>query len=86
LNTAQASAKGREDVALFNYFSCTDSIKPNLQFSCNFDDFNASEGSLMIITALFPNLFATTKMKTNDKMTKHTHCLPCVTIFFYIRN
>jgi hypothetical protein len=34
------------DVALIHDPSCTDSIKPSLQFSCNFDEINASEGSL----------------------------------------
>jgi hypothetical protein len=33
------------DVALFHYPTCTDSIKPSLQFSCNFAVFNASEES-----------------------------------------
>jgi hypothetical protein len=34
------------DVAFIHYPSCTDSIKPSLQFSCNFVVINASEGSL----------------------------------------
>jgi hypothetical protein len=34
------------DVARIHYPSCTDSIKPNLQFSCNFVLINASEWSL----------------------------------------
>jgi hypothetical protein len=34
------------DVALIHNPSCTDSIKPSLQFSCNFVVINASEGSL----------------------------------------
>jgi hypothetical protein len=34
------------DIALIHYPSCTDSIKPSLQFSCNFVVINASEGSL----------------------------------------
>jgi hypothetical protein len=37
---------GVRDVALIPYPSCTDSIKPSLQFSCNFVVINASEGSL----------------------------------------
>jgi hypothetical protein len=35
------------DVAFFHYPSCTDSIKPSLQFSCNFGVFNATRGSLL---------------------------------------
>jgi hypothetical protein len=34
------------DVALIHYPSCTDSIKPSLQFLCYFVVINASEGSL----------------------------------------
>jgi hypothetical protein len=34
------------DVVHFHYPSCTDSIKPSLQFSCNFVVINASEVSL----------------------------------------
>jgi hypothetical protein len=34
------------DVALIHYPLCTDSIKPCLQFLCNFVVINASEGSL----------------------------------------
>jgi hypothetical protein len=34
------------DVASIHYPSCTDSIKPSLQFSCNFVMIYASEGSL----------------------------------------
>jgi hypothetical protein len=34
------------DVAHIHYPSCTDSIKPGLQLSCNFVVINASEGSL----------------------------------------
>jgi hypothetical protein len=37
---------GVRDVALIHYHSCTDSIKPSLQFSCNFVVINAFEGSL----------------------------------------
>jgi hypothetical protein len=37
---------GVRDVALIHYLSCTDSIKPSLQFLCNFVVINASEGSL----------------------------------------
>jgi hypothetical protein len=37
---------GVRDFALIHYPSCTDSIKPSLQFSCNFVVINASEGSL----------------------------------------
>jgi hypothetical protein len=37
---------GVRDVARMHYPSCTDSIKPSLQFSCNFVVINASEGSL----------------------------------------
>jgi hypothetical protein len=37
---------GVRDVALNQYLSCTDSIKPSLQFSCNFVVMNASGGSL----------------------------------------
>jgi hypothetical protein len=33
-------------VAFIHYLSCTDSIKPSLQFLCNFVGINASEGSL----------------------------------------
>jgi hypothetical protein len=36
---------GVKDVARIHYPSCTDSIKPSLQFSCNFVVINASEGS-----------------------------------------
>jgi hypothetical protein len=46
LSTAQAGARGVRDVARIHYPSCTDSIKPNLQFCCNFVVINASEGSL----------------------------------------
>jgi hypothetical protein len=35
---------GMRDVALFRYPSCTDSNKPSLQFSCNFNVIDASEG------------------------------------------
>jgi hypothetical protein len=47
LSTAQAGARGREgrDVALIQYPSCSESIKPSLQFFCNFVVINASEGS-----------------------------------------
>jgi hypothetical protein len=34
------------DVASIHYPSCTDSIKPSLQFLCNFVVINATEGSL----------------------------------------
>jgi hypothetical protein len=37
---------GVRDVAPIHYPSCTDSIKPSLQFLCNFVVINASEGSL----------------------------------------
>jgi hypothetical protein len=37
---------GVRDVALIHYPSCTDSIKPSLQFLCYFVVNNASEGSL----------------------------------------
>jgi hypothetical protein len=33
LSTAQAGARGVRDVALIHFPSCTDSIKPSLQFS-----------------------------------------------------
>jgi hypothetical protein len=46
LSTAQTDARGVRDVALIHYPSCTDSIKPSLQFLCNFVVINASEGSL----------------------------------------
>jgi hypothetical protein len=46
LSTAQAVLRGVSDVARIYYPSCTDSIKPSLQFSCNFIVINASEGSL----------------------------------------
>jgi hypothetical protein len=42
LSTTQA---GVRDLALIHYPSCTDSIKPSLQFSRNFVVINASEGS-----------------------------------------
>jgi hypothetical protein len=42
----KAGARGVRDVALIHSSSCTDSIKPSLQFSCNFVVINASEGSL----------------------------------------
>jgi hypothetical protein len=44
---------GVRDVALIHFPSCTDSIKPSLQFSCNFDVINASEGSLCFQNFLF---------------------------------
>jgi hypothetical protein len=37
---------GERDVATFHYPSFTDSIKPGLNFSCYYADFNASKGSL----------------------------------------
>jgi hypothetical protein len=37
---------GVRDVALIHNPSCTDSIKPSLQFLCNFVVINASEGPL----------------------------------------
>jgi hypothetical protein len=37
---------GVRDVARIHYPSCTDSIKPSLQYPCNFVVINASEGSL----------------------------------------
>jgi hypothetical protein len=37
---------GVRDVAHIQYPSCTDSIKPSLQFLCYFVVINASEGSL----------------------------------------
>jgi hypothetical protein len=43
LGTAQVSARRREGFAHIHYLS-TDSIKPSLQFSCNFVVINASEG------------------------------------------
>jgi hypothetical protein len=46
LSTAQASARGVSNVALNHYHSCTDSIKPSLQFLCYFVAINASDGSL----------------------------------------
>jgi hypothetical protein len=46
LRTAQAGARSVRGVALIHYPSYTDSIKPNLQFSCNFVVISASEGSL----------------------------------------
>jgi hypothetical protein len=46
LSAAQAGARGVRDVARIHYPSCTDSIKPSLQFSCYFVVINASEGSL----------------------------------------
>jgi hypothetical protein len=36
LSTAQAGAGGVRDVAFNHYLSCTDAIKPSLQFLCNF--------------------------------------------------
>jgi hypothetical protein len=39
---------GVRDVARFNYPSYTDSIKPSLQFSCNYVVINAYEGSLCV--------------------------------------
>jgi hypothetical protein len=44
LSTAQASARGVRDIALFP--SCTESIKPSLQFLRNFVVINTSERSL----------------------------------------
>jgi hypothetical protein len=41
---------GLRDVAHFHYPSCPDSVKPNLQFSCNFVEINISEGSLCFQT------------------------------------
>jgi hypothetical protein len=41
---------GVRDVARFHYPSCTDSIKPSLQFSCNFVVINSSDGSLCFQT------------------------------------
>jgi hypothetical protein len=38
--------EGVRDFALIHYPSCTDSIKPSVQCSCNFVVINASEGSL----------------------------------------
>jgi hypothetical protein len=46
LSTAQVGAKGVRDVARIHYPTFTDTIKPSLQFSCNFVVINASEGSL----------------------------------------
>jgi hypothetical protein len=46
LSTAQIGARGVRDVALIYYPSCSDSIKPSLQFICNFVVINTSEGSL----------------------------------------
>jgi hypothetical protein len=45
LNTAQTGAGGGVKLNFFHYPSCTESIKPSLQFLCNFDVYNASEGS-----------------------------------------
>jgi hypothetical protein len=49
---------GVRDVALIHYPSCTDTIKPRLQFSCNFVVINASKGSLcfQIFTVFQMNL------------------------------
>jgi hypothetical protein len=38
--------RGVSDVSHIHYPSCTDSIKPSVQLSCNFVVINASEGSL----------------------------------------
>jgi hypothetical protein len=48
LKTAQAGAAGCEGCCTLHCLSCTDSIKPSLQFSCNYDNvvINVSEGSL----------------------------------------
>jgi hypothetical protein len=46
LSAAQAGAGGVRDVALIHYPSCTNSIKPGLQFLRNIVVINASEGSL----------------------------------------
>jgi hypothetical protein len=44
---------GVMDVALIYYPSCTDSIKPSQQFSCNFVVINAFEGSLCFQNFLY---------------------------------
>jgi hypothetical protein len=46
---------GVRDVARIHYRSCTDSIKPSLQFSWNFVVINASEGSLCFQIFIFGN-------------------------------
>jgi hypothetical protein len=41
-----AGARGVRDVAPIHYPSCTDSVKPSLQFSCNFVVINSFDGSI----------------------------------------
>ena len=50
-NTAQDSARGRESCCIFHYLSCTDSIKPSLQFSFLYFGLVALEEST------FPKIF-----------------------------
>jgi hypothetical protein len=44
---------GMRDVARIHYPSCTDSIKPSVQFSCNFVVINASKLSFCFKIILF---------------------------------
>jgi hypothetical protein len=58
-NWVQPMLGGVWDVALIHYPSCTDSIKPSLQCSCNFVVIYGSEGSLSFqIIFKFRNLHA----------------------------
>jgi hypothetical protein len=64
LSTAQDGA-GVRDVALIHCLSCTGSIKPSLQFSCNCVVINASEGSLCIQIFKYKIIIFTVALNVN---------------------
>jgi hypothetical protein len=51
-SSTNAGARVIRDVAPFHYRSCSDPIKPNLQFSCNFIVIIAFGESLFLLIAL----------------------------------
>jgi hypothetical protein len=87
LNTAQAGAgwgRGVRDVARINYPSCTDSIKPSLQFSCNFVVINASDGSLCFQIFILYNIRCQVLCGSCKRLPRTS--LQCIYIFLVLRD
>jgi hypothetical protein len=61
---------GVRDVALIHYPSCTDSIKPSLQYSCNFVAINASR-------FLFSITFLNLERTQQNKITLFLYLMHC---------
>jgi hypothetical protein len=75
---------GVRDVACIHYPSCTDSIKPSLQFSCNFVVINASEGSFCFQIFILHNSRCQVLCGSCKKLPRNA--LQCCYIFLVLRD